>query len=159
MSKSWMLKPWRIQELQVFLSSDSHISSLKLLCSEAIPFCRRSFWENPHYLRLLGARDQIVQKAYAGAAMEKYAATHAGLSHKSWLSWEVMQTALHCLGWEAEQNMRSPLLMLVQVLAWSSLGSLDFKKKKNPKPSSNGLKGSVLFRSPNSSLHSSWVMV
>lgn len=103
MSKSWMLNPQRIKELQALLSSNNHISSLALLCPEVIPFSTGSFWENPHHLRLLGARDQIVQKAYAGAAMEKYAATYTGLSHKSWLSWEVMQTAPHCLGWEAER--------------------------------------------------------
>lgn len=130
-----MLKPQRIQELQALLSCNNH--SLVLLHPEVVPFCIGSFWENPHQLRILGVRDQIVQKAYAGAAMEKYAATHTGLSHKSWLSWEVMQTAPHCLGWEAEQKMRSSFFMLAQVLAWSSLGGFHFQKekgKKNPTP-------------------------
>lgn len=125
-----MLKWQRIQELQALLISNNHTSNLALLHPEVISFCTGSFWENPHQLRLLGVRDQIVQKPYAGAAMGKYAATHTGFSHKSWLSWEVMQTAPHCLGWEAEQKMRSSFLTLAQVLAWASLGSLNFKKEK-----------------------------
>lgn len=90
-SKSWMLKLQRIQGLQSLLSSNNHICSLVLPClavitcyEQGIKLYRRPILEQPRTSKL-----QCI-----------------GLQHKTWLPWEVVQTAPHCRGWEAQRPNR-----------------------------------------------------